>query len=270
VHIMESSDHEEFSPVFPVSDAKGFEHYGSFQYGRGLSIEPGGNYERISARDPLQFLTDAQREAYLRGIVSDSLEERGRAVAAAAAALASNSDPSGGDAAILHLGENDQRNGDRTTMIANGLRNYIMSDRDAVTKLPVNNAAYLLTDLTPMGQQDTCACKGAESDLLLAAYMSGTAGMTQIVSSEEEAVQWVSTQMQQAAVGWADTQAKMRGMAMEQGRRSLLDSVSGWNTITNEFRQTNGSLANQTESVGSRADTLGQNTRTLFTPPRGQ
>ena len=155
-------------------------------------------------------------------------------------------------------------------MIANGLRNYIMSDRDAVTKLPVNNAAYLLTDLTPMGQQDTCACKGAESDLLLAAYMSGTAGMTQIVSSEEEAVQWVSTQMQQAAVGWADTQAKMRGMAMEQGRRSLLDSVSGWNTITNEFRQTNGSLANQTESVGSRADTLGQNTRTLFTPPRGQ
>ena len=270
VHIMESSDHEEFSPVFPVSDAKGFEHYGSFQYGRGLSIEPGGNYERISARDPLQFLTDAQREAYLRGIVSDSLEERGRAVAAAAAALASNSDPSGGDAAILHLGENDQRNGDRTTMIANGLRNYIMSDRDAVTKLPVNNAAYLLTDLTPMGQQDTCACKGAEADLLLAAYMSGTAGMTQIVSSEEEAVQWVSTQMQQAAVGWADTQAKMRGMAMAQGRRSLLDSVSGWNTITNEFRQTNGSLANQTESVGSRADTLGQNTRTLFTPPRGQ
>ena len=273
VHIMESTDHEEFSPVFPVSDAKGFEHYGSFQYGRGLSIEPGGNYERISARDPLQFLTDAQREAYLRGIVSDSLEERGRAVAAAAAALASNSDPSGGDAAILHLGENDQRNGDRTTMIANGLRNYIMSDRDAVTKLPVNNAAYLLTDLTPMGQQDTCACKGAEADLLLAAYMAGTQGMTQIVSSEEEAGQWVSAQMEQAAVGWADTQSKLRGMALEQGRRSLLDSVEGWNTITDEFRQNNAGLADRTQAAGNRADALGQDTRTLFNnpiPPRGQ
>ena len=273
VHIMESTDHEEFSPVFPVSDAKGFEHYGSFQYGRGLSIEPGGNYERISARDPLQFLTDAQREAYLRGIVSDSLEERGRAVAAAAAALASNSDSSGGDAAILHLGENDQRNGDRTTMIANGLRNYIMSDRDAVTKLPVNNAAYLLTDLTPMGQQDTCACKGAEADLLLAAYMAGTQGMTQIVSSEEEAGQWVSAQMEQAAVGWADTQSKLRGMALEQGRRSLLDSVEGWNTITDEFRQNNAGLADRTQAAGNRADALGQDTRTLFNnpiPPRGQ
>lgn len=273
VHVMESTDHEEFSPVFPVSDAKGFEHYGSFQYGRGLSIEPGGNYERISARDPLQFLTDAQREAYLRGIVSDSLEERGRAVAAAAAALASNSDPSGGDAAILHLGENDQRNGDRTTMIANGLRNYIMSDRDAVTKLPVNNAAYLLTDLTPMGQQDTCACKGAEADLLLAAYMAGTAGMTQIVSSEEEAGQWVSSQMEQAAVGWADTQSKLRGMALEQGRRSLLDSVEGWNTITNEFRQTNAGTADRAQGAVDRADALGQDTRSLFNnpiPPRGQ
>ena len=273
VHVMESTDHEEFSPVFPVSDAKGFEHYGSFQYGRGLSIEPGGNYERLIARDPLQFLTDAQREAYLRGIVSDSLEERGRAVAAAAAALASNSDPSGGDAAILHLGENDQRNGDRTTMIANGLRNYIMSDRDAVTKLPVNNAAYLLTDLTPMGQQDTCACKGAEADLLLAAYMAGTGGMTQIVSSEEEAGQWVSSQMQQAAVGWADTQSKMRGMAMEQGRRSLLDSVEGWGTLTNEFRQNNSSLVDRTQAVGNRADALGRDTRNLLDnpiPPRGQ
>lgn len=274
VHVMESSDHEEFSPVFPVSDAKGFEHYGSFQYGRGLSIEPGGNYERLIARDPLQYLTDAQREAYLRGIVSNSLEERGRAVATAAAALANSNDPSGGDAAILHLGENDQRNGDRTTMIANGIRNYIMSDRDAVTKLPVNNAAYLLTDLTPMGQQDTCACKGAEADLLLAAYMAGTAGMTQIISSEEEAGQWVSSQMQQAAVGWADTQSKMRGMSMEQGRRSLLDSVDGWNTITDQFRQSNESLAGQAQAVGTRAGTLGQNTRTLFTnpviPPRGQ
>lgn len=266
VHIVESSTHEEFSPVFPVSDERGFEHYGSFQYGRGLSIEPGGNYERLMASDPLQFLTDAQRERLLHAIVHHDHVNGPAALNEAARALASSNEP-GAQIALDYL-ENDQRNGDRTTMIANGLRNYIMSDRDAVTKLPVNNVAYLLTDLAPMGQQDTCACKGAEADLLLAAYMAGTAGMTQIVSSEEEAGQWVSSQMEQAAVGWADAQSKMRGMAMEQGRRSLLDSVQGWNTITNQFRQTNGSLANQTQAVGDRADALGQSTPTI--PPRGQ
>lgn len=271
VHVMESSDHEEFSPVFPVSDERGFEHYGSFQYGRGLSIEPGGNYERLMSSDPLQFLTDAQRERLLHALVRPDHVNGPAALNEAARALASSDEP-GAQIALDYL-ENDQRNGDRTTMIANGLRNYIMSDRDAVTKLPVNNAAYLLTDLTPMGQQDTCACRGAEADLLLAAYMAGTAGMTQVVSSEEEAGQWVSSQMQQAAVGWADTQSKMRGMAMEQGRRSLLDSVEGWNSITNEFRQTNSGLADRAQGLGDRADTLGDNTRNLFNnpiPPRGQ
>jgi flagellum-specific peptidoglycan hydrolase FlgJ len=255
VRVMESSDYEDFSPVFPVSDAKGFEHYGSFQYGRGLSIEPGGNYERLMASDPLQFLTDAQRERLLNAIVRGDREGGNAALNEAARALASSGEP-GAEVALDYL-ENDQRNGDRTTMIANGLRNYIMSDRDAVTKVPVNNAAYRLADLTPMGQQDTCACRGAEADLLLAAYMAGTSGFTQIVSTEEEASAWVSSQMVQASVAWANTQDKMRGMSMEQGRRSLLDSVEGWNTITSGFRQTNATAAAQIPTTGP-------------VPPRGQ
>lgn len=223
VHVVESSDHEEFSPVFPVSDEKGFEHYGSFQYGRGLSIEPGGNYERLMSSDPLQFLTDAQRERLLHALVHGNRVQGEAALNEAARALASSNEP-GAQIALDYL-ENNQRNGDRTTMIANGLRNYLMSDRDAVTKVPVNNAAYRLADLTPMGQEDTCACKGAEADLLLAAYMAGTEGMAAIVSSEDEAAKWVSVQMQQAATGWSETQAKMRGMSDGQGRRSIFDSV---------------------------------------------
>lgn len=258
VRVMESSNHEEFSPVFPVSDERGFEHYGSFQYGRGLSIEPGGNYERLMASDPLQYLTDAQRERLLHALVHHDRVNGPAAINEAARALASSSEP-GAQIALDYL-ENNQRNGDRTTMIANGLRNYLMSDRDAVSKIPVNNAAYHLSDLTPMGQQDTCACKGAEADLLLAAYMTGTAGMTQIVSSEGEAGEWVSAQMVQAATSWADTQAKMRGMSLDQGRRSLLDSVEGWNSIANDFRQTNSSLADRAANPAPNP----------VTPTRGQ
>ena len=268
VRLAENTTHEEFSPVFPVSDAQGFEHYGSFQYGRGLSIESGGNYEQLMASDPLQYLTDAQRETLLNAIVQHDPIQGEAALRQAAQALASNQNPD-----VQHMiqyMENTQTNGDRTTMIANGLRNYIASDRDAVNKLPVNNTAYQLADLAPMGQQDTCACRGAEADLLLAAYMSGTAGMVQVVDSDEEAAEWVSAQMQQAAVSWADTQSKMRGMAMDQGRRSLLDSLQGWNTVASQFRQTNASLANQANAVGSQAAVLGQNTHPSPTPVRGQ
>lgn len=275
VRIVESSDHEEFSPVFPVSDERGFEHYGSFQYGRGLSIEPGGNYERLMASDPLRFLTDAQRERILRTLNQGGDAGRTAGTTAfneAATALASSQEPE--VQSWIQYMENEQPNGDRTTMIANGLRNYLMSNRDAVTKIPVNNAAYRLADLTPMGQPDTCACRGAESDLLLAAYMAGSSGMTQIVSTEEEAQDWVSSQMVQASVAWADTQSKMRGMAMEQGRRSLLDSVQGWGTVVNDFRSANRSQGAQGQAAGDRAGALGQNVETLFTsptiPPRGQ
>lgn len=258
---LQESNSDEYSPVYPVSDALGYEHYGSFQYGRGLSIEPGGNYERLMATDPLQYVTDTQREQFLRALHSP-VEGRGTRVRESLASIAN--DPAfqntpGAHAALDYL-ENEQRNGDRTTMIANGLANYIMSDRDAVMKLPVNNVAFRMADLSPMGEQDTCACRGAEADLLLAAYMAGTEAFATI-GTEDEAANWVASQMEQASVAWSDTQSKMRGMAMDQGRRSLLDSVEGWEGIAGQFRSTNENAATGlTTGVANSAAALAQQT----------
>jgi hypothetical protein len=273
----EESSTDDFSPVFPVSDALGYEHYGSFQYGRGLSIEPGGNYERLMSTDPLQYATDAQREAFLRALRSNPGNASARAAAVQEALTGIANDPAfrngPGAQVVLDYLENDQRNGDRTTMIANGLRNYIMSNHDTVMKLPVNNVAYQMADLRPMGQQDTCECRGAEADLLLAAYMAGKESFALITSSEEATV-WVSSQMQQAADSWSEAQSRMRGMASDQGRRSILDTVEGWQGFADNFRSTNEeNIARANRAVGS-ADALGERTRDLFTRPlvpnRGQ
>jgi hypothetical protein len=268
------SESSDFSPVFPVSDALGYDHYGSFQYGRGLSIEPGGNYERLMSTDPLQYLEDSQRERFLRELRSppDGRGGRIRALFEEFSRDPRFSNSPGAQAALDYL-ENDQRNGDRTTMIANGLRNYIASERDATMKMPINNVAYQMADLRPMGQQDTCECRGAEADLLLAAYMAGTESYALITSADEASI-WVSAQMQQAAQSWSEAQSRMRGMSADQGRRSVLDTVEGWKGMVNDFRTTNQqNVAGVNQTVGS-ANAVAERTQQLFTRPlvpnRGQ
>jgi len=55
------------SPVFPVSDEKGYEHYGAYRYGRGLSVEPGGTFEYLhSGKDPFRNVTPQTAQEFLR------------------------------------------------------------------------------------------------------------------------------------------------------------------------------------------------------------
>ena len=270
---------EQFSPVFPVSDAQGYEHYGSYQYGRGLSIEPGGNYDRMMSSDPFQYFTDEQRERYLRALHSPA-GARNAAVSRVLREVANNENFSNSDGARLaieYARNHGDASNDRAALIRNGLRNYLMSNMDTVTKLPVNNVAYQLSELSPMGQDDSCSCRGAESDLLLAAYMAGANNFPAIVQTESEANTWVASQMEQAAVSWSDAQSRLRGMGMEQGRRSLLDSVEGWKTTINNVRRTTDTTV-AAAPIQVPSDRLGERTRNLFVggdaqravPPRNQ
>lgn len=55
------------APVFPVSDEKGYEHYGAYRYGRGLSVDPGGTFEFIhQGGDPFQNVSAQTVEEFLR------------------------------------------------------------------------------------------------------------------------------------------------------------------------------------------------------------
>lgn len=57
------------SPVFPVSDEKGYQHYGAYRYGRGLSVEPGGTFEFIhSGQDPFRNVTAQTAEDFVQAM----------------------------------------------------------------------------------------------------------------------------------------------------------------------------------------------------------
>ena len=75
--------------------------------------------------------------------------------------------------------------------------------------------------------------------------------------------------MVEASQAWSEAQSKMRGMSEDQGRQSILDSVEGWNTVADNFRQTNTTLAgNLTTTAESGLSRLGAENRRIFTPIR--
>ena len=64
------------TPVFPVSDEKGYEHYGAYRYGRGLTVETGGTFEFIhSGQDPFKNVTAQTAEEFLKIL---TLQQQGR------------------------------------------------------------------------------------------------------------------------------------------------------------------------------------------------
>lgn len=263
-----------FSPVFPVSDARGYEHYGAYQYGRGLSIESGGNYERLMAIDPFRYVDPSQVEAFVRAVRSAPLERDSNGNVVLTADIRSQLQAIAGDTSFqnsvggqvaLEWSENrsPRTQDDRVSMIASGLANFIMSDRDAVTKLPVSNAAFSLVDLQPQGAQGTCDCRGAESDLLLAAYMAGVNETTFVqVDSPDSVTAWEKEVVTQASAGWSLAQQAMRGTSTSQGRQSVLDRVSGWQQLIGQAGQgvesatgvTGDAVANGVNRLNSAAD----------------
>lgn len=256
-----------FSPIFPVSDERGYEHYGSYQYGRGLSIEPGGNYERLMATDPFRYVDPVLVDAFTRQLRRTPVSRDSNGNFTLDTALRQRLTEIAGDQGFqnsvggqvaLQWGENTSTGSqdDRVTMIANGLANYILSDRDSVTKLPVSNAAFSLTDLQPQGREELCGCRGAEADLLLGAYMAGAESFV-TVDGLDSAVAWVTQQRLQAAAGWSQAQQAMRGVAVGQGRRSLLDQVSGWEKLVDQGTGAVSGAAGQTgDAVTNGLDRL--------------
>lgn len=229
----------QFSPVFPVSDAQGYEHFGTYQYGRGLSIEEGGNYQRLMVLDPFQYVDRRLVDEFVRTLLQTNANRENRELREVLREVAEQlqvSQEPGADILVRRFRENvaaSSTSGDDTTMIATGMANYIFSDRDAVTKLPVSNAAFLLSDIRPTAGGSSCDCRGAEADLMLGALMVGTDTSTFVAvdeagSPDNAAAQWTRAQMIIAADGWAAAQAAMRGQFDGRGRSSLFDTVQGW------------------------------------------
>jgi len=242
------------SPVFPVSDAQGYEVVGSYRYGRGVDIEPGGVWDSLHAQDPLQFLDRKTVEDIVDGIISGktiTVEQEkeinggkkvrvqiplsGKAATTdverrALAQLRRNLT----DKQILDLGLAVPNSQDPSLLQLNLSNWFADGNKEGIHKLPVNNAAFTLADLSYQQDGRVCSCKAAEADLLLEAFVDSNFLQfaqpgVQIpkgygTGEEDRATQFLTNQAMFKSVAWQQRQDALRGAAMERPAGSLIST----------------------------------------------
>lgn len=185
-------------PVFPVSDARGYEVIGTYRYGRGLTLE---SLNQLAGYTPITGADYATVEQFL-GTIIDNRDALGLAVGSLSPELK----------AVLAAGTQSQDvinliNPGGTQTDISGM-NSPADNREFTQKSTVVNAAYSMADMSLAdSKRGVCACKGAEADTLL--YAFGTEAFIQV--SETEQVQgWLTEQMVGVAQDWEATQKAYR------------------------------------------------------------
>jgi hypothetical protein len=243
-----------WSPVFPVSDAQGYSVVGSFQYGRGLDIEPGGVWDAIQAQDPLSVLdkktVDNLISGLVRGqavtvevekvlpggqIVKEKREFQGKSARSALEKKALQT---------LRKNYSDQRLIDLGLLVASkkdpslyefNLMNWISSQKEGVHKLPVVNAAFSLADLSVQQDGKVCTCKAAEANIKIEAYgneafLTISQGGAQAptgagTGADDRVTEWLRQQGMAAGVPHKLQQDAMRGVALDRPTFGSLDEL---------------------------------------------
>lgn len=201
--------------VLPVSDAEGYQHFGGYQYGRGLDIQAGGTYEQLVKQDPLQFadaddvhamvkrLSQKDGKLSLKGGANDAryLKQAARIAAAAGTDLGLDFDHSPGTISNLSSAQKGQFD------IA--FRNWVANSFNSEHKVVAANAAVSLASLQQHMEGSTCQCQAADAALELQAFGAGT--YVSVQGGPATAVDWVAEQMAREGDGWKKHQDGLRG-----------------------------------------------------------
>jgi hypothetical protein len=240
-----------YSPVLPVSDHKGYEVVGSYRYGRGLSIEPGGTFEQLLRQDdPLRFQDLSQVEEliqslFLQTIQRDdgaqttvrsnlSLEDKAR-FAQQMGAKDANGNP-------ILLEDNASATSPEATQFDVKFSNWIETVVNSSDKITVSNAAFSLADLNAFTSQQICECRANESDIALPAF--GLESFVTVEADSDRIAEYARDQAAAQEPNWKSSQDAMRGTVFDENNRSLVDELRAYerafpNQYTGAFEEDN-------------------------------
>jgi hypothetical protein len=236
VYVPGYSDTALYSPVFPVSDERGYEVIGSYRYGRGLSIEEGGNFQTLTEGDPFANVSVEAVAEFLQSIentgnVSKALGDlAGRNPGAAAElAMAAGNEVTGVEGEGVVVLDGITVDGDK---FAQRFGNFISSSKEFSQKVTVDNAAYGLADLGLQNTTEICTCKGAEADVLLMAFADQTFVN---VDQPDDVSAWLADKALESGVDWQQSQKALRGEVQDSSMGSLADAFQAAGDIESAF-----------------------------------
>lgn len=269
------------SPVFPVSDAQGYEVFGTFRYGRGVNIDPTGVFDTLHRIDPFSMLDSKTVQDMVDSLVSEEPLYTEREIRDA------NGKPTGRfekvpltqdvqeraatafrknltDQQILDFGL--ASNNGNPTLLDFNLSNWIADkSKDGVMKIPLINAGYSLADLDLNAGQNICTCKAAEADVLLA--MADQMAFTPLVTSPDQpnartgdqVTQWVREATHRAIPQWVQSRGAVAG---DNVGRTPVSFIQTTETVARDWSQV-------AEEIRSRAETIRQQIQGLENPLAG-
>jgi hypothetical protein len=251
------------SPVFPVSDARGYEVIGSYRYGRDVSIEPQNVFQGMHFQDVFSFLDKqtvtnilnafVRKRGRIQGVPEldkdgkPVLDKKGNPKTLDVRAT----DTTAQNALEQHLLQQLRENltnkqildlfgvdSSESNQLERGLGNFIAEKlKDGIQKVPVINAAYSLADLQRRQSKKVCSCKAAEAEVLLEAFsqedfVQFTSPGDRIpvgAGSEEmdQATQYLVNLTARASASWASSQDALRGAALDKGGSQVVQTLLG-------------------------------------------
>ena len=240
------------SPIFPVSDARGYEVVGAYRYGRDVSIEPNGVFDQLLKQDPTGLLDRSTIEEFVdtllgrRPVIAQETKViNGKTVATKgqpikgeyrikaarkqfeqkikAAIKKRYSDQDQIDMGFAVMGEDNQ--------LVYQLSNFYSTGHDGIKKVPVANAAFSLADLQKHVQKNICSCKAAEAELLIEAFgqdkfvmVSGTAEVSDKAGGLDKLTEWMANQITMQEPQWRVHQNALRGQVLDRRGKGLVDA----------------------------------------------
>jgi hypothetical protein len=237
-------DVDYYSPVFPVSDERGYEVIGNYRYGRGLSVEPGGNFDQLNQVSNLNLLSVATVDEVVVGLMKegDLSKALGTLSEVAAAELAANFDITEEMLAAEGPG-----------ILERGLATWFANSKQSTQKVTATNAAYNLQRLGQHASQGVCTCKGSEADLLLLAFGEDAQPQYLAVDQPDEVSEWLSSQAVERSVPWKASQDALRGTVLDLEYTSVVDVLTnafgGQGALQSGINQAGAGLAAQGEAL---------------------
>lgn len=253
------------TPIFPISDAKGYEVFGAYQYGRGLSPSRGTLFDALLRQDPSQVLTpkeldeaidnldeaktktdfrDRLKQQYIKRVMSMSAEDRDRLKVGL-----------GLDAEIRDTDENSIK--EEVSLLANRL--MTRSDEQIITNIP-----SALSEIYPSGDGDeVCECRIHSTDAIL---LEGSLDLDNFLEIENPALRGIRNMTEKKSVEWREHQTALRGENIERvppGQGGFATSSGFGDGFDFNNRGNNRLLTSFTE-IDEDADTLQASFRNPF------